>query len=153
MKKIKIGLPILSLILIACACDWIYRPGPCDDSGPIIVYKTKLDYSNNITVQLSKDKKKVTCYPGPQDAIHQRPIQLANGYLLKRMCGDAITSVTYDDYINSTHTLSSAEWINLIIDTDPYTEKFECCKCTDQDTAAINNLIRTNQISKCESLK
>jgi hypothetical protein len=38
-----------------------------------------------------------------------RPVQLANGYLLKRMCWDAVTSVTYDDFINSPHSYTSAE--------------------------------------------
>ncbi len=153
MRKLKIILPIISLILIACACDWIYRPGPCDASGPIVVYKTKQDYSNNITIQLSKDKKKVTCYPGPQDAIHQRPIRLANGYLLQQMCGNAVTSVTFDDYINSTNSYTQAEWLSFVIDTDPYLEIYECCKCTGRDTVAINNLIKNNQLSKCETLK
>jgi hypothetical protein len=153
MRKLKIIVPIISLILIAFSCDWMYRPGPCDASGPIVVYKTKQDYSNNITIQLSKDKRKVTCVPGPQDAIHQRPIQLANGYFLKQMCGDAVTSVTFDDFIKSTNSYTSEEWLSFVIDTDPYLEIYECCKCTGQDTAVINNLIRNNQLSKCESLK
>ena len=153
MRKIKIILPVFSLIILVLSCDWIFRPGPCDASGPIIVYKTKQDYSNNITIQLSKDKKKVTCTPGPQDAAHQRPIQLADGYLLKSMCGDAVTSVTYDDFIKSTKSFSSAEWLSFVIDTDPYLEKYECCKCTAKDTAVINDLIRNKQLSKCDNLK
>jgi len=153
MKKFKIILSVISLIIIAFACDWIYRPGPCGASGPIIVYKTRQDYSNNITIQLSKDRKKVTCTPGPQDAANQRPIQLADGYLLKRMCGDVVTSITYDDFIKSTKSYTTAEWLSFVIDTDPYLEKYECCKCTGQDTAVINNLIRNNQLSKCENLK
>jgi len=153
MRKIKIILPLILLIILFFSCDWIFRPGPCDSSGPIVVYKTKLDYSNNITIQLSKDKKKVTCTPGPQDAAHQRPIQLADGYLLKRMCGDAVTSITYDDFIQSTKSYTSAEWLSFVIDTDPYLEKYECCKCADQDTAVINDMIRNNQLSNCDKLK
>ena len=153
MRKIKIILPVFSLIILVLSCDWIFRPGPCDASGPIVVYKTKQDYSNNITIGLSKDKKKVICSPGPQDAVHERPIQLANGYLLKRMCGDAVTSITYDDFIVATKSYTSAEWLSFVIDTDPYLEKYECCKCTGQDTAAINNLIRNKQFSKCDDLK
>jgi len=152
MRKIKIILPVFSLIILVLSCDWIFRPGPCDASGPIVVYKTKQDYSNNITIQLSKDKKKVTCTPGPQDAARQRPIQLADGYLLKRMCGDVVTSVTYDDFIVATKSFTSAEWLSFVIDTDPYLEKYECCKCTGQDTAVINNLIRNKQLSKCDNL-
>jgi hypothetical protein len=151
MRKIKIILLVFSLIILVLSCDWIFRPGPCDASGPIVVYKTKQDYSNNITIQLSKDKKEVTCTPGPQDAARQRPLQLADGYLLKRMCGDAVTSVTYDDFIKGTKSYSSAEWFSLVIDTDPYLEKYEICKCTGQDTAVINSIIRNNQLSKCDN--
>jgi hypothetical protein len=153
MSKIKTVLAIFLFIVLALSCDWIFRPGPCDASGPIVVYKTKQDYSNNITIQLSKDKKKVTCTPGPQDAGYQRPAQLADGYLLKRMCGDAVTSITYDDYIESTISYTSEEWLSFVIDTDPYLEKYECCKCTGQDTAVINDLIRNKQLSKCDDLK
>ncbi len=52
-------------------------------------------YSENITVQLSKDGKKITAYPRPSDAEHQRPIQPADGYLFKRMVGDAFLSITF----------------------------------------------------------
>jgi hypothetical protein len=153
MKKLRIILSIVLIIILVFSCDWIYRPGPCDSSGPIIVYKTKQDYSNNITIQLSKDKKKVTCNPGPQDAAHQRPVQLADGYLLKRMCGDVVTSITYDDYIESPKSYSSEEWLSFVIDTNPYLEKYECCKCTDKDTTVINDLIRNKQLSRCDELK
>jgi hypothetical protein len=117
------------------------------------VYKTRQDYSNNITVQLSKDHRRITCTPGQADAAQQRPIQLANGYLLKRMNGDAVLSLTYDEFITSTKSYTSAELLSMVIDTDPYLEKYECCKCTGQDTAKINDLIRNNLLGKCENVR
>jgi hypothetical protein len=93
MKNIRIVLPIFSLIILVLSCDWILKPGPCDASGPIIVYKTKQDYSNLVTVQISKNGKTVTAYPGPGDSAGLRPIQLTNGYFLKRMVGDAVLSL------------------------------------------------------------
>jgi hypothetical protein len=98
---------ILSSVIFSC--NWIYRPGACDASGPVVVYKTKQDYSNNLTIQLSKDGKKVTAYPGKQDAIRQRPIELVNGYLLKRMVGDAVVSLTIDEYALSSFNYSPAD--------------------------------------------
>jgi hypothetical protein len=147
MKKLAF---VIFVILLA-SCEWILRPGPCDDTGPRIVYKTRNDYSNNVTVLLSKDGKKVSAYPGPSDASKQRPIQLAKGYLLKRMVGDAVLSLTIDEYSKSTTYYSPTELYNLIIDKTPYTEKYECCKCVDEDTASLNLLIRNDQLFKCET--
>jgi len=141
----------LSILL---SCDWIpIKPGPCDASGPVIVYKTRSDYQDKVSVQLSKDRKSLTCHPGQVDAVRQKPIELENGYLLKRMCGDAFLSITIDDYANSTQTFSNTDLLNLVIDSDPYTEKYECCECTGLDTAKINNLIRNNQLGKCKDIK
>lgn len=155
MKNLKF---LISVFIIAgmSSCDWfagiVYRPGPCDASGPVIVYKTKNDYSNNLTVQLSKNGKEITAYPGKQDASHQRPITLENGYLLKRMVGDVVLSLTIDEYVNSSTNYTSADFFNLIIDRDPYLEKYQCCECTGRDTTAINELIRTNKLSNCDDL-
>ncbi len=134
-------------------CDWIFRPGPCDASGPVIVYKTRQDYSDKLSIQLSNDRDEITCYPGKGDAIHQKPIELANGYLLKSMCGNAFLSISIDEYVNSTQKFSSSDLLSLVIDTDPFVEKYECCECTERDTAKINILIKTNQLLKCKSLK
>jgi hypothetical protein len=147
MKKLVFAI----FVILMASCEWILRPGPCDDTGPMIVYKTRNDYSNNVTVLLSKDGTKVSAYPGPSDASNQRPIQLAKGYLLKRMVGDAVLSLTIDEYSKSTTHYSPTELYNLIIDKTPYTEKYECCKCSDGDTASLNQLIRNNQLSKCET--
>ena len=141
------------ILLLLMSCEWFFRPGPCDASGPIVVYKTKQDYKDNLSVQLSKDKKKITCYPGKGDAVHQKPIELANGYLLKRMCGDTFLSITIDEYVNSSQSFTQADFLNMVIDSDPYTEKYECCECTGRDTIKINDLIRTNQLAKCKNIK
>ena len=142
MKARIFYLSFLFLWVLLPSC---LRPGPCDASGPVIVYKTKKDYYNNLTVMLSKNKKRIVAYPGKTDAVHQKPVKLANGYLLKRMVGDAYLSLTIDEYVNSQKEYTLEELYNLIIDTDPYLEKYECCKCTKGDTALINELIRENR--------
>ena len=153
MTKLKTLSLLLILTILVFSCDWIFKPGPCDASGPVIVYKTKGDYHDKLSIQLSNDKRKVTCYPGKADAEHQKPVQLANGYLLKRMCGNAFLSISIDEYVNSSQNYSSGDLLNLVIDSDPYTEKYECCECTQGDTATINQLIRENLLSKCDNLK
>jgi hypothetical protein len=69
------------------------------------------------------------------------------------MCGDTFLSISIEDYVNSTLNYSSSDLLNLAIDTDPYLEKYECCECTNGDTAKINKLIRTNQLNNCKVLK
>jgi hypothetical protein len=153
MIKFRALILTITLTTFSLSCDWILKPGPCDASGPVIVYKTTNDYSNNVTVQLSKDGKNVSAYPGKFDAVKQKPIELANGYLLKRMVGDAVLSLTIEEYAASSLNYSPTDLFNLIIDKNPYLEKFECCECTGIDTAAINDVIRNNQLFKCENLK
>lgn len=153
MIRLRSIIILFGIFIIIASCEWLLAPGPCDASGPIIVYKTKQDYTNNITVQLSKDKKEITAYPGSSDAEHQRPIPLENGYLLKRMVGDAYLSITFDEYSDTTKDWFSVNLIDFVIDTDPYLEKYECCKCTGFDTALINNLIREKRLGDCNEIE
>lgn len=92
--------------------------------APVIIYKTKNDYSNNIRVCYNNGE--ITCFPGPTDVIHQRPIKLEDGYFLNKMSGNAILNVTIDELINY-----GDDWFNLIkkeniIDYKPFTEMYSC---------------------------
>ena len=69
------------------------------------------------------------------------------------MCGDTFLSITIDEYVNSSQSFTPTDFLNMVIDSDPYTEKYECCECTGKDTAKINDLIRTNQLTKCKNIK
>ena len=54
-----------------------YRiPEASTATGPLVVYKTKKDYRDHVSVQLSADGKTITAYPGPSDAMAQKPIEL-----------------------------------------------------------------------------
>ena len=122
----------------------------CPDAiGPVEVYKTKKDYSNNISVLVSPDGKSILAYPGPSDAAIQRPRQLANGYYLKWMVGYSFTDITFDQYLDPNNHYTPADLLNHVIDNDPFTELYQCCNCSSRDTASLNNLIRNNQLGKC----
>jgi len=148
----KIILVITCLFLFQ-GCEWFLGPGPCDASGPVIVYKTIKDYSNYISVTLSDDGERITAYPGPSDTEHQRPIELVDGYYLKRMVGNAFLSITFDEYTDTAKNWTTADLVNYVIDADPFLEIYECCECTGGDTAKINKLIRENRLDECENLK
>lgn len=125
----------------------------CPDAiGPVEVFKTKQNYYyNNITVLLSSDGKSVLAYPGPQDAAIQKPVPLANGYYEKRMTGFSYTDITFDQYLNPANSYTPADLLNHVIDNDPFSELYECCNVSGRDTASLNNLIRNNQLSKCQN--
>jgi len=131
----------------------VQAPGPGAATAPVVIYKTKKDYRNQVSVKLSEDKKTITAYPASSDVSFQKPFELADGYLLKRMVGNAFLSLSIEEYAGSTHKYTADELLELVVDIDPYLEIFECSACTTGDTAAINLLIREKKLRKCKSLR
>ena len=117
--------------------------------APTIVYKTRNDYSNNISVCYKNGE--ITCTPGPTDAIHQRPVKLSNGYLLKKMSGGVFLNITIDELINY-----KGDWVELIkvkniIDYHPFTEIYSCPSGLSVDE--INKIIESGELkTKCENI-
>lgn len=124
----------------------------CSTTGPVQIYKTRNDYSNNVSVMLSDDKSRITAYPGITDAKNQRPVQLANGYYLKRMVGNAFLSISIDDYINLTKQPTPDELYTLVLDDTPFTEFYECCRLCLFDIEEINELIQEDKLCNCDSV-
>ena len=83
--RLTLGAGIALFLTASCG---IHMAGPGHAPGPVLVYKTKQDYREHVTVQLSDDGRSVVAYPGPGDVMAQRPVELADGYLLKRMVGN-----------------------------------------------------------------
>ena len=102
-------------------------------SPRVIIYKMKKDYSQNVPVILSADKKTIVSYPHPRDVYTNGklafPTPLKDGYWLdNRGIGEnvAFLSYTYEEYA----ALSEAPDLSLlykkIIDKDPITEMWNC---------------------------
>lgn len=120
--------------------------------APSIIYKTKNDYSNNISVNF-KDNK-IVGFPGPSDAINQRPGILANGYLFKKMTGNVFLSTTFDEFISVGDKGDWFKFINVdnIIDRDPFTEMYSCPRGGDEEY--VNKIILAGELNKkCEKIK
>jgi len=150
----KYGTPLIfSALLFSFASCGVRIQKPDTAREPVVVYKTKMDYRNHVSVQLSADGLTITSYPGPSDVLAQKPIELAEGYLLKRMVGDVYLSLTIDAYAKSSHTYTVEDLLALVIDKDPYLEKYDCSACTTMDTASINILIREKKLPACKSLQ
>jgi len=153
-NMMKYGTPLIfSALLFSFASCGVPIQKPDSAREPVVVYKTKKDYRNHVSVQLSADGNTITAYPGPSDVLAQKPIELAEGYLLKRMIGDAYLSLSIDEYASTSHSYSVEDLLALVIDKDPYLEKYDCSACTAMDTASINILIREKKLPDCKSLQ
>ncbi len=144
---------ILGLIFFSCEkggdYEWLY------------IYKTKSDYSNKVSVELSPDKSKIVAAPGPHDVdtTSNWPQELANGYLLNGILGGSNTaflSIDKKDYYEWPLYPGSDSLFKLIIDKDPFTELYYYSDehnefwndDTGLDTAKMNRLIKDGQLEK-----
>lgn len=122
-----------------------------------LVYKTRSNYANNISVCYSNGE--ITCFPGPTDAIHQRPIPLSNGYFIKTSSGNVFSSITIDELVNY-----KGDWAELglidtrnIIDYHPFLEIYRCPanynSNQEVNTLEINKIIESGELkTKCENV-
>ena len=128
------------------------------ENNDIQVYKTKKDYSKNISANLSDDGTRITGHPTSQG---HPPLKLANGYWLNGMLGSeaAILDITYEEYHNADPPIGVDSLNKLIIDKDPfisfylrddYNQKFwiDGEDANGVDTAKINDLIREGKLEK-----
>ena len=144
---------IMSMLFCFCASCGIHMQDAGSATEPVVVFKTKKDYRDKVSVQLSPDGKTITAYPGPSDVLFQKPLELADGYLLKRMIGDVFLSLTIEAYADTSHIYTVEDLLALVIDREPYLEMYDCSCCTSPDTASINLLIREKKLKKCRSLR
>ena len=128
---------------------------------PIIIYKTKVDYSQNVAVTLSEDKSKIISYPHPKDVFYANklayPIKLNNGYLLDNLginINTAYLSLTLKEYSQYKEVPSLVELYKLIIDKKPLIEFYNCGNRQNltNEIIDINNIVKGN-LDKCKCLK
>ncbi len=131
-------------------------------NSPVIVYKTKLDYSQHVPVIMSPDKQEVISYPAPIDVYFNGdlayPVALENGYLLdKRGINEnaAFTKWTYYEYSRLSKTPSIQDINRMMLETDPFIEIYYCGTRNDfKDLEAdLNEIIRKGQLNKFNRLK
>jgi hypothetical protein len=132
------------------SCWW---SGSEDDT--IWVYKTKEDYSDKVTIELSKDKTRITSFYGPPDVQLRWPEKLADGYYLNGTLGvnSAILSVTKEEYMKQKLPFSIDSMFSLIIDKDPFLEFYqyqgnEFVIEGGFDTVRINTLIKNKELTR-----
>ncbi|MFZ4568049.1 MAG: hypothetical protein ACOYND_03345 [Bacteroidota bacterium] len=128
---------------------------------PLVIYKTTRDYSKNIPIIMSEDKKEILSYPDPLDLQANMPnkatpIHLHKGYLLDRRGINknvAFLRYTYSKYSKLKKPLTISEMYTNIIDSNPLTEFYLCNSLSYQNNIEnkINWLIDKNQLKTiCE---
>ncbi len=130
-------------------------------SPPVIIYKTRNDYSKNVPVILSEDKSKIISFPAQSDLKKEGefvyPSQLENGYLLDNRGinqNAAFLRFTYEDYYNMDNIPDAARLMNYIADKEPFTEIYQCGRRGDyQDLInEINKKIKERKTGEFKNL-
>jgi len=117
--------------------------------APILVYKTKKDYSKNVPVILNSFKTEILSYPHPSDVYFQGklayPTPLKNGYLLdNRGIGSnvAFLNFSYETYSRLKNAPTKEELLRNLLDKNPLLEMWECgSRESELDVSEINKLI------------
>lgn len=131
-------------------------------NAPVIVYKTKADYSQHVPVGLSSDKMTIVSYPSPGDVYYggdlAYPVSLEEGYYLDRRGIDenaAFTKWTYYEYSRLSKTPTQDEIKNMLLDVDPFIELYNCGTLNDFDNLVddLNRIIRKDKLSDYKRLK
>ena len=144
----------LSAFSLFCSCEKVKNE---DTTIQIYKFDTARDYSNNVPVELSLDKNRITS--NPSELNTRWPVKLASGYYLNGSMGvnSGYLSLTVEEY-NSYDIIPGVDSLfKLLIDKDPYLEYYQ--RNDDGtfrnengvygiDTAFINDLIRKGKLEK-----
>lgn len=152
----KTRMKLLFLILLCCFLNNCERGGYFEN---LVVYRTKDDYSDKVTVKLSPEKDKVTAFPAPWNRDERWPMKLANDYLLHGVFGGintGITKLTWEEYSKyPTASLTPDSLYEMLIDKDPFLEyySFDDHKgifSADNgiDTSKLNEVILAGELEK-----
>jgi hypothetical protein len=124
-----------------------------------IVYKTKIDFSKHVAVELSPDKKKIVSYPAPTDIKPDlAPVKLKGGYWLSKSGvspNTAYLAFTRDDYSSLKLTQLTVDQLYLLIRSKtPMVEIWDCGVKGAYTVAQINSFIDKKQLAgKCKCVK
>lgn len=126
-------------------------------SPKVFIYKMKKDYSQNVPVLLSPDKKAIVSYPHPRDLYTNGklavPTKLNDGYWLdNRGINEnvAFLSYTYEEYAALSEVPSVSELYKKIMDKNPVMELWDCGRRHQfQDIVSdLNEAIANGELAK-----
>jgi hypothetical protein len=130
MKNI---LPIILVTLITACGSTQNQQNMNNVPAPVIIYKTKQDYSNLVPVTLNPLGTQIISFPGPNDLTFEGkpalPVNLHDEFLLDRRGINqysAFTSYTYEEYAQLNAPPTTEALLNSIVDYDPFTVIYRC---------------------------
>ncbi len=130
-------------------------------TAPLILYKTKADYSSRVPVRLSSDKKRIVAFPAPQDVkkgeLWLTPISMHKGYWLDRQGvgpTTAFLNITYPEYAALLSTPTPEELMQNILENEPFVEMYDCGKAGDykDPEKTLNTAIQQEKLGQFRSL-
>jgi hypothetical protein len=157
----------LVLILMGMSACQSSRQVPVSSGSsnlqPVLVYKTKADYSQQVPVIMNESKTTIVSYPDPHDLRNAdgllTPIALKEGYWLDRkgINGNvAFLNMTYEAYAALNQAPSLEELEKLLLDRDPLTElcNYGNQVPTQEVVKELNKMIRKGTLHKeCKPIK
>jgi len=158
MKNILL-ISLIPLLFISCRATKT-APLPAKKQAPVMVYKTRADYSNNVPITLDETGKTLLAYPAPSDLLAgeelRLPLKLKKGYLLDQkgiQLNTAFTSYTYEEYSKLNTAPSAEDLLNSVIDTKPFTELYLCGKRSEfSDLVKELNELISDDLKACKKL-
>jgi len=161
MKTIFIAATIALCAMVACKTKQA-ATGSTSTGAPVVVYKTKTDYSKYVPVTLSADKASIVAYPSPKDVYYNGklalPTALNKDYLLDNRGinpNSAFLNITYEEYSKLKEVPPLAELYQQIKDKDPFTEIYNLGERSrfKNEVAEINKMIEKGGLKKFTKVK
>jgi hypothetical protein len=129
-------------------------------AAPLVIYKTKGDYVNNVPVIMNDNKDMIVAYPSPKDVyfngVLALPDKLKHGYYVDNIGitkNSVFTSFTFDEYSKLETAPKLDDLMKSIIDNDPFLEIYDCgVKANLQKRNDLNKLI-DSKFRNCKRLK
>ncbi len=101
--------------------------------SPMVIYKTRADYSQFVPVRMNADRTEIIEAPHPADLIHQGrlafPVALNQGYWIDNLGitpDVAYLRFTIENYSKLDEPLSVEIMMRYILDAYPLTEMYRC---------------------------
>lgn len=159
-----IAIAFIFLLSVSCACTkkkneekvaHILNGFMSNATMPMVIYKTRSDYSQWLPVQLDASRTKIIQYPSPNDIYYRDtlavPTTLHDGYLLDNMglnANSAYTDIALTEYDK---VISLDSLMSRVLDRYPFLEMYICGNRSieSEPIEKVNFIIDQNALNKC----